>query len=387
MLTPSNTSVVSVDIYTNAGCNYSTNLSVSPFSGSGNTPAYAGADQNIQLSYASLSVTTSLMGSPPPPNTNVVWEVLSNNGQYVNIATPFAPLTSVTFLDTGNYLFIYRIVYNGCISEDTMSVTVSDCRVQVRLSAEVITTPATCEKYTNDGKASVIVTKGDGPFSYSWSNGAQTKSIEAMGTGRYWVKVTDQSQCFVGELPFYGEFEIGYVNPSPIADFTSDPSNQSYIYLGNANFSFTNTSQFATHYVWNFGKNDTSTAIHPYITLLDTGILWVKLSAFNEECKGVVIKRYEIVPNGTIYIANAFSPNGDTRNDVFAPIGEDIISLYFAIYDRTGKKIFESRSTESAWDGKINGQDAPEGVYTFWLEATMKGNRSIRRPGTVTLIR
>lgn len=65
--------------------------------------------------------------------------------------------------------------------------------------------------------------------------------------------------------------------------------------------------------------------------------------------------------------SNVFTPDGDTKNEKFdlnqfAFVAE----FHFEVYNRWGKKIFESDDLTNQWDGKINGKDADEGVY-FWL--------------------
>ncbi len=47
----------------------------------------------------------------------------------------------------------------------------------------------------NDGSASVTVTGGQSPFSYSWSNGQTTSAINNLAPGTYTVTVTDNKGC------------------------------------------------------------------------------------------------------------------------------------------------------------------------------------------------
>jgi gliding motility-associated-like protein len=59
------------------------------------------------------------------------------------------------------------------------------------------------------------------------------------------------------------------------------------------------------------------------------------------------------------------------------------------IYDRTGKLIFESNSVANKWDGKVQGQQAPEGVYAWSLQYTSvcTGDAVLESNGSVTLLR
>lgn len=66
-----------------------------------------------------------------------------------------------------------------------------------------------------------------------------------------------------------------------------------------------------------------------------------------------------------IYIPNSFTPNNDGRNDVFGPVGENIIHLEIYVYNRWGQQIYESHNGE-AWDGRLKGEMCQQGVYV-WL--------------------
>jgi len=72
---------------------------------------------------------------------------------------------------------------------------------------------------------------------------------------------------------------------------------------------------------------------------------------------------YEIV----IYVSNAFTPDGDGKNDVFTPIIADIDpdQYKFLIFNRWGELIFESQHPSQGWDGYHNGVLAPDGAYVW----------------------
>jgi gliding motility-associated-like protein len=85
---------------------------------------------------------------------------------------------------------------------------------------------------------------------------------------------------------------------------------------------------------------------------------------------------------------NAFTPNGDGRNDVFRyppSAGNKFISLH--IFNRWGQKIFESRNAATGWNGRVNGTTQPADTYVYVLETeTLNGRKRIHK-GNVTLIR
>ncbi|WP_270005257.1 M14 family zinc carboxypeptidase [Mesoflavibacter profundi] len=69
------------------------------------------------------------------------------------------------------------------------------------------------------------------------------------------------------------------VNPSPIANFTSDINN-----LNNGEVTFNNTSNNATSYLWDFGDGNSSTDQNPVHTYMTSGEYTVTLTSTNPNC-------------------------------------------------------------------------------------------------------
>jgi gliding motility-associated-like protein len=76
----------------------------------------------------------------------------------------------------------------------------------------------------------------------------------------------------------------------------------------------------------------------------------------------------------TMYIPNAFTPNGDGVNDVFHVYGTGIESFSLIIYDRWGATVFSTTDITKGWDGKVNNGEeiADSGVYDYQITATDK---------------
>ncbi len=89
-----------------------------------------------------------------------------------------------------------------------------------------------------------------------------------------------------------------------------------------------------------------------------------------------------------IYIPNAFTPNADTHNDVWGPKSSFVNSFEIFLYNRFGQLVWYSNNPASAWDGKLNGLAAPEGVYCFYYKFTGYDDQTVfDKAGTVSLIR
>ena len=92
-----------------------------------------------------------------------------------------------------------------------------------------------------------------------------------------------------------------------------------------------------------------------------------------------------------VYMANAFTPNGDGVNDEIYPMHEcDMGSYSFRVFSRWGSMVFESNGNNEGWDGTLNGSPSPAGVYTYELSYSYwsKGYLHHRQKiGQITLIR
>jgi gliding motility-associated-like protein len=61
-------------------------------------------------------------------------------------------------------------------------------------------------------------------------------------------------------------------------------------------------------------------------------------------------------------LPTAFTPDGNGRNDGYAPVGE-FDRADFSIYNRWGQLLFVSSPSQPYWDGTYQGQLVPDGVY------------------------
>ena len=80
------------------------------------------------------------------------------------------------------------------------------------------------------------------------------------------------------------------------------------------------------------------------------------------------------------YIPNAFSPNGDGVNDLFRLQSSTPTEFRMHIYNRWGSLIFETDQS-IPWDGSVNGNRVPEGVYLYVIESNGQ-----RFSGDVTVV-
>ena len=86
-------------------------------------------------------------------------------------------------------------------------------------------------------------------------------------------------------------------------------------------------------------------------------------------------------------LPNAFTP-GKRTNGTLKIVRRGIADLkMFAVYNRWGAKVFETSDINQGWDGTLNGEIQPMGVYLYTIEAVTPSGQTFRKQGNVTLIR
>ncbi|CAN0521734.1 unnamed protein product, partial [Scytosiphon promiscuus] len=89
----------------------------------------------------------------------------------------------------------------------------------------------------------------------------------------------------------------------------------------------------------------------------------VKNTCMEEEFNFLVLEKE---CNCIITAPNVITPNGDGLNDDFILETPSVMARFnLNIYNRLGELVFQTDQAEEYWDGKLNGNELPSGVY-FW---------------------
>ena len=98
----------------------------------------------------------------------------------------------------------------------------------------------------------------------------------------------------------------------------------------------------------------------------------------------------EIANTGYVF-PNAFTPNGDGKNDLFYPILQLGVKLnWIHIYNRWGQLVYEG---STGWNGKFNNKDQPTGTYIYYAELSVPDAnnptifKNTKNEGAVSLLR
>jgi len=88
------------------------------------------------------------------------------------------------------------------------------------------------------------------------------------------------------------------------------------------------------------------------------------------------------------FIPNAFSPNRDSKNDIFKPIITGAISGYeFSVYNRWGQLVFKTIDRNNGWDGTMGGVRQNGNLFVWVCKFRFSNEELQIKKGTVVLIR
>jgi gliding motility-associated-like protein len=71
----------------------------------------------------------------------------------------------------------------------------------------------------------------------------------------------------------------------------------------------------------------------------------------------------------SMYVPEAFTPNGDGLNDEFKVIGLSIKTFRLDIFNRWGQLIFSTTNIDEGWNGTYKGLKCEAGIYAWQVEA------------------
>ncbi len=286
------------------------------------------------------------------------------------------------------------------VPADTYFVTVTDSNDCEIMDTLIVTEPPVLEIAGSEimdafcdwdnGELSVSVIGGTPPYLFEWAGfpGMNTNILFGLNGGDsippYQLRITDSLGCEVLDAFFVDR------EPAPLAAFVTDPFTNDTLLLSDEPIAFINQSQFAVTYFWEFGDGAGSDEFSPFHTYRNTGIFPVQLIAYDERflCPDTANLNLVVIPPGSIYFPNAFTPNGDGHNEYFYPVGEGIVSLELTIFDRWGHVIRRINGIDAKWDGTMeSGNAVQEGVYVYVAQVRLNDGTVFKRAGTATLIR
>lgn len=308
----------------------------------------------------------------------VTLHLVVNNG----VATSFDTIACEQFVwnnqafsQSGAFVHHYETV-QGCDSMVTMNLLIDQLSVYVSdMQSEH------CGH--SDGSLELSTHSYQGTLRFDWDGipDGHDNVAENLSAGQYSVSVSDSAcsldlECHV------------FVAPMPESCFSFMP-NASSVSFGTV-LQFVNCSQNVDSWHWDFGDGSTSEQFAPEYLYPQVGTYTVQLVVTDQYgCQDTLDRMITVREELTIFIPNAFSPNGDGLNDEFKPIGTEIseegYSLY--IYNRWGEMVFSTTNLHQGWDGTFKGRKAEVGsAFTYVLRYQNFEGRPFVRGGVVYVV-
>ncbi|MFN8251992.1 MAG: PKD domain-containing protein [Ferruginibacter sp.] len=226
-----------------------------------------------------------------------------------------------------------------------------------------------------------------GGSAYFWSPSAflnnrnipNPVSVNPTGSIRYVVSVTDVLGC-----PKAVRDTVIVIVDRITAD--AGPSDTSVV-LGQPLLLHATGS---THYLWSPAKWLNNIAIPTPVSLPQDNITYTVRVSNDAGCFAedtIRVHVFFIEPG--FYVPNAFTPNGDGKNDRFRPIAIGMKSVdVFRVYNRWGQLLYNSSDMNGpGWDGTFRSKGQDPATYVWYAEGTDYKNNKVRKRGSVVLIR
>ena len=90
-----------------------------------------------------------------------------------------------------------------------------------------------------------------------------------------------------------------------------------------------------------------------------------------------------------VQFPSAFTPNGDSRNEVFRAYVSCPVSYFrLVVYNKMGVRMFETKDPTGSWNGMFNGKHQPMDVYVYYAEYyDFVLKQYLTKKGTISLLR
>lgn len=350
---------------------------------------YAAADTDFDVEDAYCSSISSNL--PIIPNTPGIgtWAV-----------NPLAPTTG-TFnpnqfipasIGVGTWEITYTITdsqsSNGCGNSSTDTVVIVDAP-----PAAVVGDSTYCV-----GDSILLSALGDGISQIEWYSDDTLNTVGPVFNNGYATE-NDANTTLELEVLLNNQGCVGpptnvtlLISPSPQALF-SVPADT---FTSPTTVQFVNNSVGATSYLWQFPDGGESDAFEPeyLFNQVNSAPLTVLIAENDFGCLDTFALNFFMEANAVILnIPNVFTPNGDGCNDFFgvpssncgSTTGGQFIQNFkdytVTIFNRWGQEVIQF-GPDGFWDG----QDQPDGVYYYVIEATGSDLNTVTRTGSLQLI-
>lgn len=295
-----------------------------------------------------------------PANPTFTWNFGSNaNPQTSNLQD----VTGVNFSTPGVQTITLEASVAACSSSASTTIQIYDtASVDFGINLGLQCTPYFA--YFKDSSVS------DTPLIYSWDFGdGQTSNAKNPlhiyeTAGNYSVSLTVYETTGCMDTLSMTVPNLVQVKQRPTANFIMSPS-MTDICHPLVTFTDLSIDGYTVEYFFD-EENQSSTGKNAIHTYAHSGTINPYQVVTNEYmCKDTLRKTLLIEPV-TLYIPNTFTPDGNEVNNIFNPImGLESQAWDLKIFNRWGQFIFHSSDPAVGWNGLVNDQLAPDGMYIY----------------------
>jgi len=290
------------------------------------------------------------------------------NGPVVNVVSYLwnngSDQPQVAAIDSGWYWLEVKDS-DGCSFRDSMHVSMPG------LSFSIGPDQILCEGDSVTLFGSII-------SSYHWSTGSQNPRLIVKTAGTYWAQV-DIEGCRVSDTVLVTVKDRPVITAASSNDIYCAGAVAQLMAKGGARYEWSPAADLDNAYVANPVAHTRTTQTY---TVKGTDLFG---------CSGYDSVQVKVTAAGTqknIQMANAFTPNGDGKNDCFGIKNPATVLLEeFSIYNRFGQQVFNTRNAYDCWDGRFGGKMQNSDGYTFVIRVKSSSCTSKDQKGAVLLIR
>jgi gliding motility-associated-like protein len=213
------------------------------------------------------------------------------------------------------------------------------------------------------------------PAQYLDNNQIANPVTTPYGSLTYTLTIEDKNGCIFKDWVDINVF------PAAHADAGMDQS----VFIGNS----TNLEGSGNgRYLWTPAKWLSDPNMANPVTTPDSSITYVLEITTDNGCKAYDSVYIRVYYETKVYMPNAFTPNGDGKNDTYGPEWyHEFEVAYFRIFNRWGEMIFETTDPNHHWDGTVDGIPQPIGSYVYILRGWGNRDEAFFQQGQFTLIR
>jgi gliding motility-associated-like protein len=290
----------------------------------------------------------------------------------------FSPNTTTTYTIIGASAGV-------CVEYDTISFTmnVSSKNFQLFLPADTVI----CA-----GESIVYPVQKEDFLQVTPMNGVVFNSDSTQIT--FSPSVTTKYQVFgyiLGACPVFDSVSFTVkLAPSPNINFEVTPK---IALIQDPIFTLTNYTTGASSYQWFLGTNLFSISTSTTVKQSEPGEYCYKLIAESMEgCIDSGTSCGSIIKDERVFFPNAFSPNGDFKNEEFKAFLynielDKITDFSILIANRFGEIVFKSNNPALGWDGNLKTKKCDIGTYYYVCKFTTPEGKKYDLKGDLILIR